>query len=265
VTYKKPPLEVQATTLWDFPSQHYGTGVQGDPDYVGATPSYVIWNLLERYTRRGDVIVDVMCGSGTTLDVAKDLERQARGFDIAPYRADIERADARHVPMDDNSADFVFVDPPYSTHVEYSDDPDCIGKLDAQGEAYYAAMSEVIAEIHRILKPNRYMALYVCDSWKKKQAFMPIGFRLFSILERHFKAVDIVSVVRHNRTLKRRRWQTEAVKGNFFLRGFNYLFIMKKEQADGAGKPVEEKNRKDRARQRLTHRKPRGGTGAYDD
>ena len=27
---KKPPLELQTTTLWDYPSQHYGTGMQGD-------------------------------------------------------------------------------------------------------------------------------------------------------------------------------------------------------------------------------------------
>src|SRR5690606_2168757 len=117
----------------------------------------------------------------------------------------------------------------YSTHVDYSDNPDCIGKLDALTPAYFDAMEGVIAEIHRVLKPRRFMALYVCDSFKKGKPFMPIGFRLFSILERYFRSVDIVSVTRHNRTMKRRHWHTEAVKGNYFLRGFNYLFIMKKE------------------------------------
>jgi hypothetical protein len=87
----------------------------------------------------------------------------------------------------------------------------------------------VIREMHRILRDNRYMALYCCDSYRKKKPFAPIGFRLFALLEHYFRPVDIISVVRHNRTLKRRHFHTEAVRGNYFLRGFNYLFIMKKE------------------------------------
>ena len=225
---KKPELEVQTTTLWDFPSQHYGDAIQGDQAYVGATPSYVIWNLLQRYTKDGDLVVDPMCGSGTTLDVARDLKRRALGYDIAPHREDIFRADARKLPLETAKADFVFVDPPYSTHVDYSDDPNCIGKLDALERQYFEAMEGVIREIYRILKPGRYMGLFVSDSFKKKKPFMPIGFRLFSIMERYLEPVDIVAVVRHNRTLKRRHFHTEAVSGNYYLRGFNYLFIMRK-------------------------------------
>jgi SAM-dependent methyltransferase len=232
----KPELELQTTTLWDYPSQHYGTTVQGDPSYVGATPSYVIWNLLERYTKANDLVVDPMCGSGTTLDVARDLNRRALGYDVAPYREDIFRADARALPLETAKADFVFVDPPYSTHVAYSEEPQCIGKLDALEPGYYEAMEGVIGEIYRILRPGRYMGLYVSDSYQKKKPFAPIGFRLFSILEGYFEAVDIVAVVRHNRTLKRRHFHTEAVKGNYFLRGFNYLFIMRK-AAEGAARP----------------------------
>ena len=226
----KPLPHVLTTTLWEYPSQHYGQEIQGDQAFEGATPSFVIWNLLVRYTRESDLVVDPMCGSGTTLDVCRDLNRRCLGYDIAPYRKDIFRADARKLPLEDEKADFVFVDPPYSTHIEYSDDPRCIGRLDAATPAYYEAMELVIREIARILKNRRYMALYCCDSFKKKKGFFPIGFRLFSILERYFKPVDIVCVVRHNRKLKRRHWHTEAVRGNYFLRGFNYLFIMKKEK-----------------------------------
>jgi len=227
--FTKPKLTVQTTTLWEFPSQHYGHEIQGDKDYKGATPSYIIWNLLQRYTREQDTILDPMCGSGTTLDVCKDLQRTGLGFDIAPFRDDIKQADARKLPLAAESVDFVFIDPPYSTHIEYSGHPDCIGELDAGDEAYYAAMDKVIAEISRVLKNRRYMALYVSDSFKKGKPFAPIGFELFARLRQHFKPIDIICVTRHNRTLKRNHWHTAAIEGNFFLRGFNYLFIMKKE------------------------------------
>jgi len=229
--HKKPPLKLFTTTLWEYPSQDYGREPHGDKDYIGATPAWILWQLLQRYTREGDTIVDPMSGSGTTLDVAKELNRKPTCFDLAPSRDDIQQADARHIPLPNDSADFVFIDPPYSTHIDYSNDPRCIGKLDAAESAYYNAMAEVIHDIHRILKNRRYMALYVSDSFKKGKPFMPIGFELFALMRKHFKPIDIISVVRHNRTLQRSHWHTAAIEGNYFLRGFNYLFIMKKESA----------------------------------
>lgn len=242
---RRPPLRIFPTTLWEYPSQHYdsptGATVQGDKHYTGATPSWVIWQLLMRYTREGDVVLDPMAGGGTTLDVAKDLGRRGIGFDLAPARDDIQQADARSLPLDHDSCDFVFIDPPYSTHVHYSDDPESIGHLDAGGEdggrAYYEAMEQVIDEIDRVMRNRRYMGLYVSDSWKKRKGkpgsgggeFMPIGFELFSMLRQRFKPIDIISVVRQNQKLVRGNWRKTAEEQNFFLRGFNYLFIMKKE------------------------------------
>lgn len=113
-------IRLQTLTLWDFPSQHYLREQEHAQNYKGATPSYIIWNLLQRYTRPGDVVIDPMCGAGTTLDVAKELNREALGFDLNPTRKDIKQADARKIPIEKATADFVFIDPPYSTHITYS-------------------------------------------------------------------------------------------------------------------------------------------------
>jgi DNA modification methylase len=197
----------------------------------------VIWNLLQRYTREKWLVVDPMCGSGTTLDVARDLHRRGLGYDLAPTREDIFRADARKLPLESGKADFVFIDPPYSTNIKYSGLKECIGELDArQNRGYYAAMEKVFAEINRVLKPDRCMALYVTDAAKKGQELEPIGFELFSLLRRFFVPVEIVAVTRHNRTLKRADYHDSAAEGNFFIRGFNYLFIMQKLKTDQAGR-----------------------------
>ena len=57
---------------------------------------------------------------------------------------------------------------------------------------------------------------------------MPIGFELFSLMRRRFKPIDIISVVRGNAKLGKGNWHKAAEEGNFFLRGYNYLFVMKK-------------------------------------
>src|SRR5947208_4821124 len=179
--FKRPPLRPQVTTLWDYPSQDYGEGQQGKAGYKGATPSYIVWNLLQRYTKEKDLVVDPFAGSGTTLDVARDLKRRSLGHDVHPTRKDIFRVDARKLPPELTSkVDFVFMDPPYSTHLDYGEDPRDIGKLDvAKGPAYFDAMEQVFQETHSVLKPAGLATLYVSDSFVKGKGFYPIVFELF--------------------------------------------------------------------------------------
>lgn len=203
--------------------------MQGRADYRGATPSYVIWNLLQRYTRTGDLVVDPFCGSGTTLDVCADLERVGRGFDLQRIHPDVQLADARQLPLEDASADFIFADPPYSDNLKYSDDKRCIGKLSAYGDEYFQAMGEVLDEMYRVLKPRRYLGIYICDVFAKKRGFIPIGSILLMMMSERFRIVDHVCVVRRNKHLKQGNRRGEVVRSNTFMRGFNHLIIAKKE------------------------------------
>jgi DNA modification methylase len=226
---KKPQIELETTTFWDYPSQSYGNKQFGNKEYPGVTPAFVVWNLLRRYTRKGDLLVDPMAGSGTSLDVARDLERKALGFDLQPQRNDILPGNARKLPLPAEKADFVFIDPPYSTHIKYSGKEECLGELNAGSEQYFTEMKKVIAEINRILKKGKYLGLYISDSYEKDKGFLPIGFRVFNILSGFFTPVDIVSVKRYNAKLRQDSRHKEAAKQNYFIRGFNYLFIMRKE------------------------------------
>jgi DNA modification methylase len=229
------------TTLWEYPSQHYGEGEQGSQAYRGATPSYVVWNVLHRFTQPGERVLDPFCGSGTTLDVCRDLGRVGVGFDVAPTRPDIQQADARSLPLKNATVDLVFMDPPYADNLEYSDDPRCIGKLKADGR-WQRAMRLVLGECARVLKNDRILAIYVCDVFKKGRhvqgsaragsdsggGFWPLGFELFEMAREHFRPHDIVCVVRHNKTLDMGNYRKAADEGGFFLRGFNYLMLFRK-------------------------------------
>jgi len=218
----------KTTTLWDFPIQNYGDKPHGDNKYSGVTPAFVIWNLIQRYTKESDLVVDPMCGSGTTIDVAKELTRRVIGYDIAPYREDIIQNDARAIPLKDNSVDFVFIDPPYSDNIKYSDHPADIGRISCEKEEFFNELEKVAQEIHRILKPGKIMAWLIGDHWRKKSGFIPVGFKIYQMLAKYFETVDIVCVVRRHQTSNTPVWHERAKRFNFYLRGFKYMFIMRK-------------------------------------
>jgi DNA modification methylase len=221
--------KLEATTLWDFPRQSYGRTPKGDNKYAGVTPAQLIWNLVWRYTEPGDLVVDPMCGSGTTIDVCKEEGRKAICYDIEPPpgRADIKQNDARKIPLEDNSVDMAFVDSPYGDNIRYNDNPACIGNISSETETFYDELEKVIAECYRILKDEKILGWLIGDQWVR-QRFTPVGFMLYQRLCKYFETVDVVCVPRRGQSSHTDIWMNRARRLNFFLRGYRYLFIMRK-------------------------------------
>jgi len=218
---------IEATTLWYFPKQSYGSSSKGNYKYSGVTPAPVIYNLIWKYTNPGDLVVDPMCGSGTTIDVCKAEKRRAMGYDISPAREDIMQGDARKIPLEDETVDMVFVDPPYGDNIKYNDHPDNIGKIPSDSKQYYEELEKVIVESHRILKKDKILAWLIGDQWIENE-FTPVGFKMYECLSKHFKPIDIICVARRGQSSHTEEWINRSRRLNFYLRGFKYLIIMKK-------------------------------------
>jgi len=233
-------LLFQTTTLWDYPRQSYGKKPKGDNKFQGVTPAFVIWNLVQRYTQPGDLVVDPMAGSGTTIDVCKEEGRRVIGYDINPRHPEVVKNDSRHIPLEDSSVDMVFIDPPYGDNVNYSDDPADIGKISAEDERFYEELEKVAREIYRILKPGKICGWLMGDQWVKGR-FTPVGFKIYQMLTEKlgFEPVDIICVVRRNQSSNTPLWHYRARKHNFYLRGFKYLIIVRK--PDNTAKPKRSK------------------------
>src|SRR2546427_2148310 len=82
VTKWGPPDDYQseASTVWSFPDR--GDWASHDGEYRGNWSPYIPRNLIERFTSRGEWILDPMMGGGTTLVESKLLGRNAIGVDI---------------------------------------------------------------------------------------------------------------------------------------------------------------------------------------
>jgi hypothetical protein len=101
VPVPEPPAELayspEPTNLWHF---H-----QCDPrfgaEHPGRIPGQIMVNLLHLYTERGDLVLDLFAGSGTTIDVCRAMGRECVAFDLALRRPDIRPMDALDVRLDD--------------------------------------------------------------------------------------------------------------------------------------------------------------------
>ena len=109
-----------------------------------------IYNMVKRYTERGDLVVDPIAGSGTTLDVCKEEFRKCKAFDIVSTRTDIRQNDARKIPLKSDTVDMVFIDSPYGDNIYYNNHPQNIGRLSAESIEFYDSLELVTKECHRI-------------------------------------------------------------------------------------------------------------------
>ncbi len=72
----------ETTTVWSFPDR--GDWATHVGNYRGNWSPYIPRNLILRYTQPGELVLDQMMGSGTTLVECKLLGRRAVGVDINP-------------------------------------------------------------------------------------------------------------------------------------------------------------------------------------
>jgi DNA modification methylase len=218
---------IESTTLWDFPKQSYGIKPKGNNKYAGVTPALIIYNMMWRYTEPGDLVVDPMCGSGTTIDVGNEEKRRVIGYDIVPARPDIIQNDARHIPLENNSADMIFIDSPYGDNIKYNNHPDNIGHISAESDEFYDELEKVMQEAHRILKEGKVLGWLIGDQWVHGM-FTPVGFRIYESLCKYFEPVDLICVTRKSQYSNTGLWHNRARKLNFYLRGFKHLIIVRK-------------------------------------
>jgi len=227
---KRVGVQPETTTLWDFPTQSDKQVKGGDNKYRGVTPARVIWNFLHLWTQPGDLVLDPFCGSGTTIDVAEMMDREAVGSDVHVHRDDIELCDARNLSevFNEDSIDAVFCDSPYGDNIDYGDNPEDIGKIPVSDDAFFEAMAEVIDEIHRVLKSGGPVGWLIGDE-SKKGRFIPAGWRIYQLfLERDFEPVEYISVTVRNQAGTGGLWHYRATKNKFLLRGFHHFMVFRK-------------------------------------
>ena len=73
-------FELEMTTHWSFPKR--GDWATHDAKWRGNWSPYIPRNIILRYSKEGDVVLDQFAGGGTTLVEAKLLNRDIIGVDV---------------------------------------------------------------------------------------------------------------------------------------------------------------------------------------
>ena len=243
---KKIPLqpenfELETNTVWAFPDR--GKWATHDAKYRGNWSPYIPRNIILRYSKEGDTVLDPFVGGGTTAVEAKLTNRNFIGFDInsgavelsrkkCDYQFDttalstIDVADARKLPLNDNSVDLICAHPPYADIIHYSENIE--GDLSLLPiKDFLFEMGKVADEFHRVLKKDKFCAILMGDM-RKKGMVQPLAFETMRVFELSgFKTKEIIIKEQHN-CKATGYWKTNSIKFNFLLLAHEYLFVFKK-------------------------------------
>lgn len=241
----------ETTTVWSFKKR--GNWATHSGEYRGNWSPYIPRNVILKYSKPGEVVLDYFCGAGTTAVEAKLLGRRCIAFDIndkaielakknidfeIPYEESLFKeyktyepelfvGDARDLSfLKNNSIDLICAHPPYANIIHYTEQKEGdLSYLDI--EHFLKEMEKVAKESYRVLKPGRQCAILIGDMRKHKHV-LPLGFKLINVyLDAGFKLKELVIKRQHN-CKTTGFWYANSIKFNFLLLAHEYLPIFEK-------------------------------------
>jgi len=246
----------EKTTVWSFKSR--GSWATHNGDYRGNWSPYIPRNVILKYSKPGDKVLDCFCGAGTTAveskllgrrciaidinDVAIVLAKKNLDFDLQHdlfsklhadfkdkkiYTPELFTGDARSLPFIKNeSIDLICTHPPYANIINYTKNK--VGDLSfCTIEQFLEQMSQVARENFRVLKSKRICAILIGDTRKQKHV-IPMAFRFLQVyLDAGFKLKELIIKRQHN-CKTTGFWYDSSIKNNFLLLAHEYLLIFEK-------------------------------------
>lgn len=240
-------FNLEQNTVWSFKSR--GNWATHNGNYRGNWSPYIPRNIILKYSKEEDLVLDYFCGSGTTAVESKLLNRNFIGIDINenaiklaqentnfdyPFKTtiDLKAGDARDLHfINDNSIDLICAHPPYSNIVNYTYNNDN-DLSNYEVNDFLNEIEKVAMESYRILKDNKYCSILIGDMRKNKNV-IPLGFwTIEKYLKTGFKLKELIIKRQHN-CKTTGFWYTNSIKFNFLLLAHEYLAVFEKSKKNG--------------------------------
>jgi len=246
--------KLEITTVWSFPER--GKWKTHNSKYRGNFAPQIPRNTILRYSKEGDVILDPMVGSGTTLIETKLLNRRGIGYDINPqtvqiakqnlqfdgdykYEPIVKVGDARKLQeIKDETIDLIITHPPYLNIIKYSNG-NIHGDLSnfSNVEKFIIEIDKVAKELFRVLKENKFCAILIGDT-RKHGHYISLSFYVMkAFLKNGFVLKEDIIKVQHN-CQSTPYWEKQVEKYNFYLIMHEHLFVFRKPKKNEKLSPI---------------------------
>jgi len=213
--------------------------------------------MMMRYTKKGDWILDTFVGSGTTLIECRRLGRNGIGIDLNPDVAQKARelidkeknkdnvvsevitGDSRVINIKEvlakykvNKVQLLIMHPPYYDIIKFSKDEKDLSNA-KNTEEFIEMFGKVVDNATPFLEKGRYFALVIGDKYSKGE-WIPLGFYCMNeVLKRGYLLKSII-VKNFEETRGKRNqkelWRYRALVGGFYIFKHEYIFLFKKVQ-----------------------------------
>jgi hypothetical protein len=229
-------------------------------DYWGNFVPQIPNQILRRFTRRGEVVVDLFAGMGTTLIECRHLGRHGIGVELVPDVAARARERVALAANDDGvctevlvgdsrlpatadlvrrrlaqlgktHADCLILHPPYHDIIKFGDEADNLCNAPSL-RAFLEQFARVAGHAVELLAPERFLALVIGDTYVRGE-WVPLGFYCLQACRRRGLVLKGINVkdIQGNEKGKGQNgplWRYRALRQGFYVFKHEYIIVFRK-------------------------------------
>ncbi|MGQ9676149.1 MAG: TRM11 family SAM-dependent methyltransferase [Chloroflexota bacterium] len=229
-------------------------------DYWGNFVPQIATQVLRRFTKKGEIVLDLFSGMGTTLIECRHLGRHGIGVELVPEvavaseRRIAEAANpdgvytrvlvadstqpstrplvaAQLAELGAQGADCVILHPPYHDIIRFSSDPNDLSNA-PDLDSFLAGFKRAAENARDLLRPGRFMALVIGDKFAKSE-IVPLGFECMQVCRQlafQLKAINVKDIQGNERGKGKNEnlWRYRALREGFYIFKHEYVMIFRK-------------------------------------